>query len=40
VAYYNPPDYVDNTGEDILANTLNRIIGEMEQRELDVATDG
>lgn len=36
--YYSPPDYVDNTGDKTLAATLNRIIQETEQREMDVAT--
>jgi len=36
--YYLPPDYLDNTPGNTLAEALRRIITEMEQRQLDVAT--
>ena len=36
--YYIPPDYLDNTPKRQLAEALRRIIIDMEQRRLDVAT--
>ncbi len=36
--YYLPPDYLDNTPGKSLAEALRRIILEMEQRQLDIAT--
>jgi hypothetical protein len=36
--YYLPPDYLDNTEQRTLAETLARLIGDAEQRQLDVAT--
>lgn len=35
--YYLPPDYLDNTAQRTLADTLARLIREAEQRQLDVA---
>lgn len=35
---YKPPDYIDNTNGNTLAHTLNRLIQELGQNELDIAT--
>ena len=36
--HYKPPDYIDNTNGNTLAHTLNRLIQESDQNELDIAT--
>jgi phosphatidylserine/phosphatidylglycerophosphate/cardiolipin synthase-like enzyme len=37
-AFYLPPDYLDNTDQRNVTGALTRIIRDLEQRELDVAT--
>jgi len=36
--HYNPPDFLDNTDERVLAEALLRLIQDWEQRQLDAAT--